>query len=400
MHKHSRILFLAGLCCLCGGGIRAQIPESSVNWEAQIRLRQEWVEDSSFGREAQASTLRLRLAMRAAITRSLSALLEGEGITALDHHYNSGANGRSQFPLVPDAPGVELNQAWLGWNQAQLGITLGRQRVQIDNQRWVGNSGWRQNEQTFDAASLNWKVSATTLLRYHWLNRVLRVNGPDARDRQARARALNTHLLDLQHSQADQSWALYSYAHEDQDVASASTLSTGLRWLGNRLEDGQGWSWRAEFAHQREYANNPLQFSHNYWLLEPAFTRAGVTTRFGWEHLGGNGQHALQTPLATLHAFNGWADRFLVTPAGGLEDRYFSCSGNFGNGPVASTLKWTLAWHDFRADKGGDFGEELDAALSFPVHGRLSGLLKIANFDGTGSTPDSRKLWLQLEWTH
>ena len=30
-------------------------------------------------------------------------------------------------------------------------ITLGRQRINLDDQRWVGSVGWRQNEQTFDA---------------------------------------------------------------------------------------------------------------------------------------------------------------------------------------------------------------------------------------------------------
>ena len=34
----------------------------------------------------------------------------------------------------------------------------------------------------------------------------------------------------------------------------------------------------------------------------------------------------LQTPLATLHAFNGWADMFLTTPANGLQDLYFRAS--------------------------------------------------------------------------
>ena len=80
--------------------------------------------------------------------------------------------------------------------------------------------------------------------------------------------------------------------------------------------------WTLEAAHQRDHANNPLHFSHAYWLLEPALTVRDITARAGWEHLGGNGRHALQTPLATLHAFNGWADKFLVTPVNGLEDRY------------------------------------------------------------------------------
>lgn len=65
--------------------------------------------------------------------------------------FDSGAGARRDRPAVIDPAGVELNQLWLAWKGERGGATLGRQRLQLDNQRWVGNSGWRQNEQTFDA---------------------------------------------------------------------------------------------------------------------------------------------------------------------------------------------------------------------------------------------------------
>ncbi|EIL96107.1 putative lipoprotein, partial [Rhodanobacter thiooxydans LCS2] len=76
-----------------------------------------------------------------------------------------------------------------------------------------------------------------------------------------------------------------------------------------------------------------------------SWTQSGITAKLGWEHLGGNGRHALQTPLATLHAFNGWDDQFGVTPAGGLEDRYVGVNGNFGRHGAASKLGWAVAYH-------------------------------------------------------
>ena len=49
-----------------------------------------------------------------------------------------------------------------------------------------------------------------------------------------------------------------------------------------------------------------------------------VGFRVGWERLSGSEREGqFQTPLATLHAFNGWADKFLSTPVNGIEDLYF-----------------------------------------------------------------------------
>lgn len=370
----------------------------ALEWNA--RLRHESVDDDAFPHDAQAATLRLRLGVRARFGAGWSALLEGEGVAAFDDNYDSGANGRAGYPVIADPSGVELNQAWIGWRDAHASATLGRQRVLIDNQRWVGNSGWRQNEQTFDAAAFEWKPSSAIVVRYIWLDRVHRVSGDHARDLLARERSLDTHLLDVALTHGSQHWGGYAYAHEDRDVAAASTLTTGLRWSGEHMQGGNGWGWRIEAARQRDYANNPLTFSHTYWLLEPSMAWHGVTWRAGWEHLGGNGRHALQTPLATLHAFNGWADKFVVTPAGGLEDRYLAASGRFGRGAHAGKLTWMAAWHDYRADAGGGYGREWDASLGFPVSGAVNGLLKVADYRSDGYARDTTKLWLQLEWSH
>jgi hypothetical protein len=99
--------------------------------------------------------------------------------------------------------------------------------------------------------------------------------------------------------------------------------------------------------------------------VEPSIAWHGITYRAGWEHLGGNGARSLQTPLATLHAFNGWADKFVVTPAGGLEDRYFGAGGKFGRGSYAGKLNWAVAWHNYSADIGGNYGREWARHLVF-----------------------------------
>jgi hypothetical protein len=381
-----------------GSGLQTTPASAPLQLEWDARLRHEQVDDDAFSRNANADTLRLRLGLRANFGNGWSGLLEGAGVASAGEHYNSGANGHAQYPAITDPHGSELNQAWLGWQDDAFGVTAGRQRLLLDNQRWVGNSGWRQHEQTYDAVALQWQPLAALTLRYDWLDRVHRVAGRDALNPLARERRLDTHLLNAAWTQGAQQWVGYAYLHEDRDVASASSETYGLRWSGKALHEGNGPGWTLEAARQVDYANNPLHFAHNYWLLEPTWTLQGITAKLGWEHLGGNGHHALQTPLATLHAFNGWDDEFNVTPAGGLEDRYVGVGGNLGRTGPASKLGWVVSYHDYHADRGGRYGSEWNASLSFPLATGLTGLIKVADYRADGLGRDSAKLWLQLEW--
>lgn len=369
-------------------------PGVSPEWNA--RLRYEHVDDDAFGPEANATTLRLRLGLRFRFGAGWSMLVEGEGVASAGDDYNSGANGRIAYPTIADPEGAQLNQAWLDWKSAKLHATVGRQRLQFDNQRWIGNSGWRQNEQTFDALAFDATLAPGLTARYAWLDQVNRVNGDQAIDPLARRRELDTHLFDLAWKHGIQQVVGYAYLHDDEDVATASTASYGVRAVTDAVRDGRGWGLALELAEQHEYASNPLSFSHRYWLLEPSLTHARVTWRAGWEHLGGNGQHSLQTPLATLHVFNGWADKFNTTPPGGLEDRYLSAGGKLGDGKY----DWVLAWHDYEADTGGGYGSEWNASFGFPVYGPVKGLLKLADYSADGFARDTTKAWVQMEWAH
>ena len=372
-------------------------PGMQLEWNA--RLRQETVDDDAFARGADASTLRLRAGLRLQAASGFGALLESEGIAAAGA-YNSGANGRSDRPAIVDPDGVELNQAWVAWRNKMFGATAGRQRLLFDNQRWIGNSGWRQNEQTFDALALELAPRADVALRYAFLDRVHRVNGDDARDPLARERALSTHLINAAWKPGRQQLTGYGYLHEDRDVAAASSATWGLRWSGSHPLGETGFGWTLEAARQRDYANAPRSFSHAYWLLEPALTVRGVTARLGWEHLGGDGAHALQAPLGTLHAFNGWADKFLATPADGLDDRYLGLGGTFGRERAGARAAWQFAWHDYRADHGdARYGREWNASLSVPLAKGLNAMLKYADYRADAYAADTRKLWLQLEYS-
>ncbi|MBP6748640.1 MAG: alginate export family protein [Xanthomonadaceae bacterium] len=395
-----RIAPLALACALAYVSVHhpafAADPPPPLSFEWDLRARHERVADDAFSPTADAATLRLRAGLRAEFGGGWSALLEAEGIADTGDGYNSGANGETKYPAVIDPEGMEWNQAWVGWKNPQVGATVGRQRLMFDNQRWIGNVGWRQNEQTFDAAEIEVKPGAAWTLRYAWLDRAHRVSGDDARDPLARERDLSTHLLNAAFKHGKQQWTGYAYLHDDRDLAAASSATYGVRWTGTLARSDLTWSWSAEAAEQRDYADNPRDFSHRYWLLEPSLQAHGIAYKLGWEHLGGDGRHALQTPLATLHAFNGWADKFLVTPAGGIEDAYASVGGKAGK------YAWVTAYHDYRADTpfaGIDrYGREANLSISRPLRKGWAGMFKYADYRADDFARDTRKLWLQVEW--
>ncbi len=380
----------------------AQSSESSdtgVQLEWNARLRHEQVDNAAYSPHAYADTLRLRLGIRSQIGYGWSYFIEGAGTVSAGNHYNSGANGQTQYPSITDPKGAELNQAWLAWQGDTASAKVGRQEMTLDNQRWIGTAPWRQFEQTFDAVALQWKPAANWILSYDWINRVNRVAGPDAINPLARQRDLNTHLLHAAWGHGRQQVVGYAYLHKDKDVATASTATYGVRWTGKPAADG-GFGWSVEGARQYDYANNPLGFAHNYWLVEPSWTQWGITGKLGWEFLGGNNRTALQTPLASLHAFNGWNDQFTVTPVAGLQDYYATLNGPLGTTGVARRFAWTVTYHEFRSDRGNArYGSEWDASLSYVLMPGLNALLKAADYRADQWGRDDTKLWLQLEWT-
>ncbi|HEY4583933.1 MAG TPA: alginate export family protein [Lysobacter sp.] len=385
------VLLLSMLSLPCA----AQAP-LDVEWSA--RLRHESVSDDAFARDAQATTLRVRAGLRWTATPRLTAFVEGEAVGVAIDDYNAGTGGHADRPAVADPQSAEINQAWLRWRAGATDATVGRQRLAFDNQRWLGNVGWRQNEQTFDAVSLQWQPSKAATLRYAWLDRAHRVASDRALDPLARERRLDGHALDATWTRGAHRLTGYAYLIADRDVAAASTRTAGVRYTMAAAAGTRPFGATLEWAHQRDHDANPLRFSHAYRLVEPAWATRHATLRAGWEHLGGNGRHALQTPLATLHAFNGWADRFTTTPAPGLDDRYLAASGHLARTRAHGPLEWTVAWHDYRADVGGArYGREWNASLGLPFGAHWRALAKLADYRATSYARDTTRLWLQLE---
>jgi hypothetical protein len=153
----------------------------------------------------------------------------------------------------------------------------------------------------------------------------------------------------------------------------------------------------ASYATQSDYGANPLSYEADYINLQAGLGVFGVVLTAGYEELGSDqGRAAFQTPMATLHAFNGWADLFLTTPPAGLRDYYATVGTTFGV-PFLPGFKAELAFHEFDSDFGGrEYGSEWDASFGIKL-GPVGLMAKYANFNSSGFAVDTEKLWLQVE---
>ena len=361
------------------------------------RYRHEHVDEDGYSRDADAHTLRARLGLRTPTRHGWTAFVELEHVEALfGERHDSTANGRTRHPVVADPEATELNQAWIAYAPSAASmLTLGRQRVVFDNQRHFGNVGFRQNEQTFDAFHAQHAIGATTL-RYAYLDEVHRVFGDDHPNPIAAGQDLDAHLANAQWKLGAGTLTGYGYFVENEDLPATSARTLGLRYTATHaIGDGGSLVATAEYARQDDHADAPSTVDADYRLGEIGLARAGHALRLGYERLGGNGTYGFQTPFATLHAFNGWADRFLATPVDGLVDRYVSAAGRLGS------FDYVIAFHDYVADRGGRaYGTEWNASLRRAFGPRFEAELKAADYASDGHSRDVAKLWLMLTWRH
>jgi hypothetical protein len=155
--------------------------------------------------------------------------------------------------------------------------------------------------------------------------------------------------------------------------------------------------YRLEAAAQSDYGNNAQNYSTSYWLLEAGPVWKSFGFSLGHERLGSDNNVGFKTPLATLHAHNGWADLFLATPASGLSDTYVKA-----NATLPQAVSLLAFYHWFESDRGSvDFGQELDVQLSRKFGKNLTATAKFADFRrDTTTLPHVRKYWLQLEYVY
>lgn len=398
---------------MAASGAAAQVPERAQDTPepagkirikpiADVRVRFETVDQGFLN--AEAVTLRLRAGAEAVVGR-LSVLAEAEGTVAPIDKYNAfpfpladNRQRRTGHSVVADPENLELNRLQLQYNLPGGSVTLGRQRINLDDQRWVGSVGWRQNEQTFDAARGEARVGPAAFdLTYAISQRT--IFGEHAGPRTALGGNFIFAGISSKLGPVEGKLFAYLLDYEEQFfLANSSQTYGGILRGALPLGANRTVTLRASYARQSAYAGNPFNYAADYWSFEGGTTLAGFNLAARWEKLGSVNGRSVQTPMATLHKFNGWADMFLTTPPAGLQDGWVSVARKFDGVKLLPNLNAGIAYHQFDSARGDiKYGTEWNASAGIRL-GKIALLLKYATYEAKDFGVDTRKLWMQAEW--
>jgi hypothetical protein len=372
-----------------------------------LRLRYESVEQEPLVEEANAITLRARVGFETGKAWSTALLVEGDLVWPLQTDYNSTTNGKTQYPVVADPESYEINRIQLtNTSIIDTTITLGRQRIVLDDHRFVGNVGWRQNEQTFDALRVVNKHIPNLTIDVSYVGQVNRIFGPHGLPGNNDGRFTgDTFLANVAYQFPLGKLTGFGYLIEFEEVPNPvrdTTQTFGARFQGERPLAKIKLGYIASWATQADRGDNPLDFSNKYLLAELTGTFRQFSVGAGYEVLEGDGAKGFSAPLGTLHRFQGWADKFLTTPVNGLKDKYANLGYlKKGVGPL-ETLSLTASWHDYESERLSiNYGDELNLQLQTKFR-RFTGTLKYADYNAAATTPtavrDTSKFWAQLDF--
>lgn len=310
----------------------------------------------------------------------------------------SSPNGKTP---IADPGFIELNQGYLQYANAELADVEakgGRQRIVLDDARFIGNVVWRQNEQTFDAARGSTSLGVEELkLDYAYLWRIQRIfanrGGALTSDWKS-----NSHLVNLRYDGLGfLKISGFAYLLDfGNDAPTLSANSYGFRVFGF-IPLGDDWKvgYQGSYARQTDAGDNPTSYGANYvWASGKVGYGPIGTLGAGYELLGSDdGKARFVTPLATLHKFNGFADVFLDNGGpDGLQDFFAT---------FAPRLPWNiegkLIYHRFWSDQGGKvLGDEFDFVFERALNEYVTVLTQGAWFWGArGGRVDRYRLVFQ-----
>ena len=370
------------------------------------RLRYENVDQAGLPNDSEATTIRIRSGVQAS-SGPLSAIVEMQGTLALTGDYYDGLHGAATRPLIADPQNIALYRAQLQYRTKAVVLTVGRQRIALDDERFVGAVPFRQNGQTFDAARVEWTgvKGLKADLTYAWrVNTVWGIDGVGAR---ARSIGGNNVLGNLSYASPVGTITGFAYL-VDQDEAAVqgfrlSSQTYGARLAGARaLAKAVKLTYQLSYATQSDYDRNPNRYRADYYLIDAGIELHALKLGAGYEVLGadkGVALAAFETPIATGFKFQGWADKFLTTPPDGVRDLYGNLGYGWKQAGPFKALTLQAVYHRFASDRQTRlYGDEIDLLASAKL-GKTSLSARYADYQADGFATDTRKFWLQLDWS-
>lgn len=357
-----------------------------------LRLRYEDVGQDNAVDDASAFTVRTRLGYESGSYEGFSFKIEMEDnrIALGQGDYTVGPTGYNlgQYSVIADPEFTELDQGYLQYKKDGLTFKLGRQVITHDGHRFIGHVGWRQDRQTFDAATAIYAPNKDLKMQYSYVTQRNRIFGEEA-DLDSK-----DHLLNVSYKTDIGTLTGYTYLLEVDNNTDNAIDTYGVSFKGATSVEKTKIMYALEYATQSTTAGG-TDYDADYMMAEIGTSFSGVTAKLNYEVLGSDdGMYGFATPLATLHKFNGWSDQFLATPAQGLEDLSVSLAGGLAGG------KWLVAYHNYDADEStetvDDLGSEINLQYTTKIAKKYTVGIKYADYSGESGRVDANKTWLWI----
>lgn len=393
---------------------------------SSFRLRYEHVDQDTLPENADALTLRSLVGWQTAPYKNFSFAAQIIDVGKIVDDYNDRAlnisqPGMANYPNIVDPDDTDINQLFVEWSGiSNTRLRVGRQSVKLDNVRFIGNVEFRQVMQVFDGIAVeNTSLPNTEIYLAHF-DRVKQINT------KLRSGDLDIANINYRFSPTE-SITGYGYFSNFNDLgytvpaglaavpAAADNVDVshntlGLRLDGNRKINGN-WKglYTAEYAKQNDYSGGDDRIDAHYHRIGAGASYKNWLLRLDHETLSSNdSQYAFQTPFATNHLFQGWADVFLVTPRQGIRDNFLT----FGGKPIEPItllgeyhiIKSDESFAEFGGGTGDNYGKELDLAIMYTHNKNLWFKAEYANFKegdraAAARKPDVEKFWLTVMYT-
>lgn len=319
------------------------------------------------------TSLRVRYGYTTPDFSGFTAMVEGETVTRLGgKHYD--------IPPLDDAgDGTDLNQLWVQYMNADYGhAKVGRQIYALDDQRFIGHVDWRQNIQTFDAATADFTQFENLSINAFYLEAQNGVNGVYNK--------LDTYGANVSYEFSKElklTGFYYYIAGDESRIDNASNETVGIRATGTFMIEELPFTYAASFADQSDAGASSLDYNATYFAGDLSAKVEKITLGGGFEIM----EAAFRTPLATVHKFNGYADALLPLNGftNGLEDFYVYAGYTI---PVGNGIKTTVTYHWFDSESGGtssqNGGTEIDLVASYKLNKYATLLAKYGNYQEDG----------------
>jgi Alginate export len=390
-------------------------------------------------KDAEALTLRSLVGWQTAPYYNFSFAGQLIGVTKFMDNYNDRKGNTTEidkagYAIIVDPNHFDINQLYIDWTGLKnTRVRLGRQQLNLDNVRFIGDIGFRQVMQVFDGVSvLNKSLPDTEIFAGHF-EQVTQITTKqrdgDLEIANIRYRISPTEFLvgygyfsnidDLGFGNAWFGAGTLNNAGRPNLTADQSNKTLGLRLDGTHpFNPNFRAHYTAEYAKQSDYADGDKRIDAHYYRLGGGLGFDNFNMRIDQELLSSNNsKYAFQTPFGTNHLFQGWVDKFLATPRQGIQDTFVTATYKYNDFLFFADYHIIQSDEDFNtvgggaSTKGDKYGTEWNVAATWNIDKNWMTKLEYGEYSESdkyqatattsqaGRIRDTEKLWLTAMYT-